>query len=283
MIKEKISCGLFGLATEIEKDLWSVMDNLKTSGFAAIEPLVCFHDDKALDQPDAVPSWLKAIMWKSEKVQQLLPDLKKRGLEISSAHVGFMFGSDPVDYVEEMIQISKETGICQFMTSMEFETKEKAEYAAEQLSLVNKELNKQGVSLGYHNHFMEFKKILVEGKEITAMEYFLQISDPCVKLQLDTGWEMYGGSDVLAFMDTYPERIISVHLKDFLAGYDTMERGDAFAAVGEGVLPTKQIIEKLSALSLMEYGLMIDQDAPAKGAILTDDLRKGMEFLKSLS
>ena len=82
-------------------------------------------------------------------------------------------------------------------------------------------------------------------------------------------------------MKQHKDRLISVHLKDFLKGYADMPEDDAFAAIGDGALPTPEILALLPALSLMDNGLMIDQDKAAKGAVLSEDLRKGAAWLKT--
>jgi len=86
---------------------------------------------------------------------------------------------------------------------------------------------------------------------------------------------------VLSFVEKYKDRIISIHLKDFVENYESISENEAFAAIGDGVLPTEQILDKLSELHMIEHGLMIDQDKPAKGAVITDDLHKGATWLAS--
>ena len=121
-----------------------------------------------------------------------------------------------------------------------------------------------------------------DGNGLTLMDYFLSVSDENVKIELDTGWQMYAGNDVLAFMQKYRNRIQAVHLKDFVKDYQNAPKDDAFAAIGDGALPVKEIIEFLPELNLFDYGLMIDQDKAAKGAGLQEDLEKGMKYLKSI-
>lgn len=277
----KMSCGLFGLATEMEQDFWGLMKNLKTIGFHAVEPLVALPGDPALDMLDQLPPFLKALLWTSERIADMQPELKKIGLVISSGHIGFGLGVNPSDMDEAILQTAEKTGIKHFLTSMTFDSKEKAEYCAIQLSMANEKLNPYGVTLGYHNHEMEFQVMDRENSD-TLMDYFLACSDKNVKLELDTGWQMYGGNDVLAFMQQHRDRIQAVHLKDFVKDYQKLPRDDSFAAIGDGELPTKEIVAFASELELFDCGFMIDQDKAAKNAVLLEDLQKGMEYLRSL-
>jgi sugar phosphate isomerase/epimerase len=254
------------------------MKKLADAGFTAVEPLYSFPNDPALLPGSPIPSFLKTIMWNDERVAELLPRLQQMGLTVSSMHVGFLFGKDVKEGCEELIALAEKTGMRRFMTSLEFDTEEKAESAAKLMNTAADILQGSGVTLGYHNHSMEFKT-MSDGK--TLMESFLRNTRAEVQLQLDVGWQMYGGSDVVSFIKQYKDRIISLHLKDFTAEYETIAQEEAFAALGEGVLPTAEILSLLPELHLMEHGLMIDQDRAAKSALLSEDLNKGAHYLKA--
>ncbi len=272
----KLGCGLFGLAMELGGDFWGTMQKLADIGFTAVEPLYAFKGDAALQPDSPVPSFLKTILWNEEKVKEYLPQLREMGLEISSMHAGFLFGTPVESGCEELLGFAERTGITRFMTSLEFDTMEKTESAIRLMNKAKEIMDGTGVTLGYHNHYMEFLPADDTG---TFMDYFLKNTDEQISLQLDVGWQMYGGSDVPAFMKKYPERICSVHLKDFIKGFAEVPKDDAFAAIGDGALPTKEVLELLPRLNLMEHGLMIDQDQPAKGKVLSEDLKRGAEYI----
>lgn len=69
----------------------------------------------------------------------------------------------------------------------------------------------QGMYVGYHNHNVEF----------TAMDGEIPWDTFCgntrqdVIMQLDLGNAMHGGADPLPYLYRYPERAITVHLKEF--------------------------------------------------------------------
>lgn len=274
----KLGCGLFGLAFEMEQDFWGTMKKLSDMGFTAVEPLYAFRDDPA-QQPDSpLPSFLKTILWNEDRVAEYLPKLKELGLTISSMHAGFLFGKELEEGCEELLRFAEKSGIHRFMTSLEFDTVEKTEHAVRLMNRAAEILEGSGVTLGYHNHSMEFKHMDGNSGK-TFMDYFLEQTSPSVQLQLDVGWQMVGGSDVIAFMKKYRDRIVSVHLKDFLSNYAEIPKDDAFAAIGDGALPAAEILALLPELTLMENGLMIDQDKPAKGAVLSEDLKKGTAWL----
>jgi len=278
----ELGCGLFGLAYDLENDFEGTLKQLGQDGFTAVEPLYAFQGDPALAPDSPLPSFLKAILWDERKVINMLPRLREWGLTIASMHVGLAFGVKIEDALPELIVFSEKTGIRNFMTSLEFDTLEKCCAAAKLLNHANQVLNPYGIRLGYHNHYMEFNRADADDSEGTLMDYFLAHTSENVKLQLDTGWQMYGGDDVIAFMKKYPNRIFSVHLKDFVAGYEKIRQEDAFAAIGDGVLPTEDILTQLPNLPLFAHGLMIDQDRAAKDHALPADLRAGADRLAHL-
>ena len=65
-------------------------------------------------------------------------------------------------------------------------------------------LAEHNITVCYHNHDMEMKKI---DNEQTVLEYLLSICDKRLKIQLDIGWCFAGGVDVLGFMAAYNEKL----------------------------------------------------------------------------
>ena len=50
--------------------------------------------------------------------------------------------------------------------------------------------------------------------------------------------------------------------------------------VGQGVLPTDDILKNISQVKMMEYGLMIDQDMAEKETNILDNLKTGIDYVK---
>jgi sugar phosphate isomerase/epimerase len=73
------------------------------------------------------------------------------------------------------------------------------------------QLKPLGISLGYHNHNMEFAPIgSTNGWEILARE-----TDPrLVSFEVDVGWVVAAGLDPVAFMRRYSGRVRQLHVKD---------------------------------------------------------------------
>lgn len=81
-----------------------------------------------------------------------------------------------------------------------------------------------GMKVGYHNHSIEFQPL--EGGEL-PWDTFFGHTRPEVIMQVDTGNMMHGGANPEPFLQRYPGRALTVHLKEYSATNPT-------ALIGEG-------------------------------------------------
>lgn len=84
-------------------------------------------------------------------------------------------------------------------------------------------LKPHGMLTGYHNHHIEFQPITGG----LPFDLFFANTTPGVVMQIDLGNAIHGGGDPIACLRRYPGRAITVHLKEYAAGYDK-------ALIGEG-------------------------------------------------
>ena len=71
-----------------------------------------------------------------------------------------------------------------------------------------------GIDFLYHNHNMEYHPL--EGSDISPIEYMLQHTDPqAVNFELDVYWTMQGKRDPVQMINSYPDRIHVLHIKDY--------------------------------------------------------------------
>jgi Xylose isomerase-like TIM barrel. len=88
-----------------------------------------------------------------------------------------------------------------------------------------------GLSFGYHNHDMEFARVIPGGKEMVfgrrgfgreqpqgievIYDAFIQRTDPSfVFFEMDVYWTVMGQNDPVAYMKKYADRIRVLHIKD---------------------------------------------------------------------
>jgi sugar phosphate isomerase/epimerase len=84
-------------------------------------------------------------------------------------------------------------------------------------------LNPFGLLCGYHNHHTEFTPM--EGE--MPWDMFFGNTSAEVIMQIDLGNCLHGGADPVQFLERYPGRATTVHLKEYKSGWDQ-------ALIGEG-------------------------------------------------
>jgi len=109
-----------------------------------------------------------------------------------------------------------------------------------------------GLLAGYHNHAEEFK--VLEGKR--PMEIIAANTPKDFALQLDVGTCVEMGSDPVAWIESNPGRIASMHVKDWSSqdGYKVL--------LGEGSVPWKKVFAAAEKVGGLQYYL-IEQEGSA--------------------
>ena len=124
------------------------------------------------------------------------------------------------------------------------------------------DLIKEGISLTFHNHDMEFIA------EYKGEKLFWMIADQCpdIRFEPDLGWVQYAGCDPVEVIDRLGERIIALHVKDYIPG-DNFEykphktfRVPRYCAPGAGVVDLYACFE--AAVKYDVEWAIIEQDMP---------------------
>ena len=88
---------------------------------------------------------------------------------------------------------------------------------------------RMGLRFGYHNHAFEFE--VTDG--VVPMAVLLDETDPAiVDWQMDVYWTVDGGQFPLTWLERYPGRVTSVHIKDRTAGGTMVDVGDGVIDFG---------------------------------------------------
>lgn len=88
---------------------------------------------------------------------------------------------------------------------------------------IAQKLAPHGLLVGYHNHHIEFTPM--DGE--LPWDTFFRNTRKEVVMQLDTGNARHGGADPAPFLERYPGRALTVHLKEYSATNNK-------AVIGEG-------------------------------------------------
>jgi sugar phosphate isomerase/epimerase len=129
----------------------------------------------------------------------------------------------------------------------------------ETLTRAADQLKPVGLGAGFHNH-TEFK--LLEGKR--PMDVLAANSSKDVTLQLDVGPCVEAGSDPVAWINSNPGRVRSMHVKDWAPGPDKGFK----VMLGDGVAPWKKIFEAAEKTGGIQYYL-IEQEGSTYPAMET--------------
>lgn len=126
--------------------------------------------------------------------------------------------------------------------------------------------------------------VTVNGRSMTALDYFFSMLREDVLLQLDIGWAGVGGDEV-ALAIQYADRIHSLHLKDFIPGtrgnyHNPNVPVERFSAIGAGEIRTAEVLALRDTFSNFRGHIIIDQDYSANS--LLEDIRTGYWNLRTM-
>jgi sugar phosphate isomerase/epimerase len=97
-----------------------------------------------------------------------------------------------------------------------------------------------GLTFAYHNHNIEFHKV----GDATPYDYLIQNTDPAlVQMEMDIGWVVAGGADPVAYLNKYPTRFHSLHIKDLKSDGIPNTNGKMVSAIiGKGIVDWKKLL-----------------------------------------
>ena len=131
-----------------------------------------------------------------------------------------------------------------------------------EMNRLGRQLAKEGIRLGYHNHTQEFRRFGRDGKR--AIDLIFEETDPeAVNFILDTHWIQAGGGDVIEWMKKCAGRMRYLHVKDYRIAPNNYFTGigdtvKEWAEIGQGNLPWPLILETGRALGIQSY--IVEQD-----------------------
>jgi len=122
--------------------------------------------------------------------------------------------------------------------------------------------------VGYHNHNIEFTPM--DGEKPWDTFFGNTVKD--VIMQFDIGNAMHGGADAPPYLEKYPGRAITVHLKEFSKTNDK-------AILGEGDVPWKRIFELCETIGKTKW-YIVEQESYAYPPL--ECVAKCLENLKKM-
>ncbi|MDR1624612.1 MAG: sugar phosphate isomerase/epimerase [Tannerellaceae bacterium] len=222
--KKKLGLQIYSLQKELYDDVPKRMNELKEMGYVNLE-LAGYNKGKISD----------VDMMAFKKMAE------DAGLKIISSHVNPTIEGVPFlmeykrdifsqvsDYWKQAAADHVKLG-CKFLVQPMMpmcRTYDEALTVCEFFNEAGKICKNAGLIYGYHNHHMEFQRLIKPGDEGKAQspwtpvgdqveDIFIANTDPSlVCFELDVYWTVRGGNDPLEYLQKHPDRIKAVHIKD---------------------------------------------------------------------
>jgi sugar phosphate isomerase/epimerase len=216
------SIQLYTLRNAVQEDLQGTIRKVADIGFTQVEP----YNFVAM-------------------AKELGAALKDNGLTAPSGHAPLLSQDQ-----DEIFAAAKELGITTvidpFIPADRWQSAEDIQATATALNAAARKGAVYGIRVGYHNHQWELESI-IEGR--TALEYFADLLDPELVLEVDTYWVAVGGQDPVEILTKLGDRVKFIHIKDGPLTTDTKAQQPA----GQGQVP---VLEVIAAAKSLEVGVV---------------------------
>ncbi len=199
--------------------------------------------------------------YSAEDVKEMLD---KNGLIVSGTHSGWEELTP--DRIDETIKYHKTIGNHNFIVpGADLTTLEKIEKFCEVMNFAQPILNKEGISLAFHNHSREFE-VQSWGSTIhSELE-----NRTSIDFEIDTFWAFNAGCDAIKVMDRLKDRVKVIHLKD---GF----KGGVGKPLGQGEAPIKEIRDYAYEHG---FGIVVESETLTPDGMT--EAKECIEFLKTI-
>lgn len=139
--------------------------------------------------------------------------VKESGLCVVSVHEDLgSIKRDPAAVIKEAEEFGTQYVVITGMYRFDYSDASAVGMLIKDLNEAGKKLKNGGISLLYHNHNCEFRKV---GKGKTAYQMLLEETDPeFVNFEFDSYWPTEAGADALAWMHRLGKRMKLYHIND---------------------------------------------------------------------
>lgn len=222
----KVGLQLYSIRDAMEKDMDAALKAVKEIGYDYVEFAGYFG--KTADEVNAL--------------------LKKYGLTAVSVHQNpTLFWEEGQKAIDFLKDIGVKYSAIPWYEASEYEKDMKGSF--EKFKKLGEDLKANGITLLYHNHDFEFKKI--DGETIIDRMY-AEIPAELLQPEFDTCWVHYAGYDPAEYLLKYSGRIDVVHLKDFVC--KELGGGPAYALIDADGNPIEPKSKEDNGFKFMPVG-----------------------------
>jgi len=205
--------------------------------------------------------------YSAEDLKKLLDDC---GLKVAGTHTGLptLLGDELEKTIEFHQIIGNKFLIVPGLPEEYRDSIDAWRRTADLFNEISAKVQPYGMYVGYHNHHIEFQPM--DGQ--IPWEVFFDNTVPEVVMQLDTGNAMHGGADPVQYLEKYPGRALTVHLKEYSATNDK-------AIIGEGDCPWDDVFRLCETVGGTQW-YIVEQETYAYPPL--ECARKCLENLRAM-
>jgi len=237
------SLQLYTLRNAIQEDLSGTIRRVAELGFTQVEPYNFVATAAELGEA-----------------------LRENSLTAPSGHAPLLSQDQ-----DEIFAAARELGIVTviepYIPADRWQSAEDVRATAGKLNEAAKKGAEYGIRVGYHNHQWELEST-IDGR--TALEYFADLLDPELVLEVDTYWVAVGGQDPVEILATLGDRVKFIHIKDGPLTTDTKAQLPA----GKGKVA---VLDVIAAAKSLEVGVVEFDDYDGD---IFDAIAQSLKFLQ---
>jgi len=235
-----IGSELYSIRQDCARDLPGTLEAVADMGYAGVE-FAGFHD------------------YTAGKLSDMLDDL---GLECCGAHIGLpsLTGEELARSIDFHLELGNPCLIVPGLAEERRSSRAAWLQTARIFNEIAEALRPHGLRTGYHNHNIEFTPL--DGE--LPWDTFFGNTVPDVIMQVDTGNALAGGADVVPYVQRYPGRAATVHLKEYSAANDK-------ALIGEGDVDWDRLFDLCESIGGTEW-YIVEQESYAHEPLKCVDL-----------
>jgi sugar phosphate isomerase/epimerase len=226
---------LYTVRKEAESSLPRVLQQIRTIGYSEVE------------------TYWNVYTHPANELRAMILDA---GLKVPSGHFDYDGFASKFDYAKEL---GVDFMVCPMLPKSMQNAVSDFQRAADQFNQWGERAKTMGMSLGFHNHNYEFRRM----GQTTGFDTLVKRTDPdLVCFEMDCYWITQAGLDPVAMMRKLGRRVRLLHLKDRKPGFPASQQLDKsaehFTEVGNGSIHWKSI---LAAAQRHQIGHMfVEQD-----------------------
>ncbi|MFF7474152.1 TIM barrel protein [Streptomyces sp. NPDC008092] len=219
-------------------------------------------EDTALGRLAALGLTNVEVFGFTHRADGLADALARHGLSARTGHAGFLSPDGaPGTGLDDTFRAARRLGVeilfDPFVPASRWAGEKEIARTAALLNEAAERAAGHGLRVGYHNHSQEFVHTVAG---VSAFEYFADLLDPEVALEIDLFWAAAGGNDVVALLGRLGSRVRALHVKDgpviddpFTSGAPFDPAGTGQVAAGRGQIP---LAASLAAAEHAEYAVI---------------------------